>query len=69
MIFAVESWSLVRRLAILALPPSYPIEWIQALVPVRNVHIADRLASIIGVSITLIPLMSIGLFDDDPNRL
>ncbi|MEM9153685.1 MAG: VanZ family protein [Cyanobacteria bacterium P01_F01_bin.33] len=59
-ILAVEGWSQARRLAILALPLAFSLEWIQALVPGRGIHIADSIANVAGVSIALILLLGLG---------
>lgn len=59
-ILAVEGWSLARRSAFLALPLSFSVEWIQALVPGRGVHIADSVANVVGVCIALVILLGLG---------
>ncbi len=59
-VLAVEGWSLARRLVILALPLAFSLEWIQALIPGRGIHIADSVANVVGVSFAIIFLMSLG---------
>lgn len=60
MVLAVESWHLARRLSLLALPISFSLEWIQALVPGRGVHLADSIANVVGVSVALTLLLVLG---------
>ncbi|MEM9354925.1 MAG: VanZ family protein [Pseudomonadota bacterium] len=59
-ILAVEGWSLARRLAFLALPLAFSLEWIQAWVPGRGMHVADSVANVAGVSIALVLLLGLG---------
>jgi VanZ family protein len=57
-ILAVEGWPLARRFAGLAVPLSFGLEWLQAFVPGRGVHLADSLANVAGVSAALLLLMA-----------